>query len=92
MTDQLDKQYYVMLAPNSDQSGGGGGGEKRVVGLPARAQYPPQLVEAGGNSRQARRRELHNEVERRRRDNINSWMVQLSKLLPDCVFGEGDNR
>lgn len=92
VTDQLDKQYYVMLAPNSVQSGGGGGGDKRVVGLPARAQYPPQLVEPAGNSRQARRRELHNEVERRRRDNINSWMVQLSKILPDCVFGDGDNR
>jgi len=82
-SDQLDKQYYVMLAPNSDQSA-----EKRV--LPPRAQYQ-QHVEAG-NSRQARRRELHNEVERRRRDNINSWMVQLSKILPDCVFGDGDNR
>jgi len=83
VSDQIDKQYYVMLAPNSDQSA-----EKRAI--PPRAQYP-QHVEAG-NSRQARRRELHNEVERRRRDNINSWMVQLSKILPDCVFGDGDNR
>jgi len=84
VADQIDKQYYVMLAPNTDQSG-----EKRAI--PARAQYPQHVVEAG-NSRQARRRELHNEVERRRRDNINSWMVQLSKILPDCVFGDGDNR
>lgn len=84
VADQIDKQYYVMLAPNTDQAG-----DKRAI--PARAQYPQHVVEAG-NSRQARRRELHNEVERRRRDNINSWMVQLSKILPDCVFGDGDNR
>ena len=72
-----------MLTPNSDQSA-----DKRPIA--PRTQYP-QHVEPG-NSRQARRRELHNEVERRRRDNINSWMVQLSKILPDCVFGDGDNR
>jgi len=82
VSDQIDKQYYVMLTPNSDQSA-----DKRPIA--PRTQYP-QHVEPG-NSRQARRRELHNEVERRRRDNINSWMVQLSKILPDCVFGDGDN-
>ena len=30
------------------------------------------------------RRATHNEVERRRRDNINNWIMKLSKLLPDC--------
>ena len=29
-----------------------------------------------------RRRATHNEVERRRRDNINTWIVRLSKLIP----------
>merc|ERR1712025_1015413 len=29
-------------------------------------------------------RATHNEVERRRRDNINNWIMKLSKLLPDC--------
>lgn len=24
------------------------------------------------------------EVERRRRDKINNWIVQLSKIIPDC--------
>lgn len=34
--------------------------------------------------RDERRRANHNEVERRRRDNINKWIVELSKVIPDC--------
>uniref|UniRef100_A0A671QVS9 Upstream stimulatory factor 1 n=1 Tax=Sinocyclocheilus anshuiensis TaxID=1608454 RepID=A0A671QVS9_9TELE len=35
-------------------------------------------------SRDDKRRVQHNEVERRRRDKINNWIVQLSKTIPDC--------
>ena len=28
-------------------------------------------------------------VERRRRDKINNWIVQLSKLVPDCAQEHG---
>ncbi|XP_062844564.1 upstream transcription factor 1, like [Trichomycterus rosablanca] len=35
-------------------------------------------------SRDNNRRAQHNEVERRRRDKINNWIVQLSKTIPDC--------
>ena len=46
-------------------------------------------VAGGGGSggkvvRDDRRRANHNEVERRRRDNINKWIVELSKVIPDC--------
>ncbi|GAA6085420.1 upstream stimulatory factor 2 [Tachysurus ichikawai] len=34
--------------------------------------------------RDERRRAQHNEVERRRRDKINNWIVTLSKIIPDC--------
>ena len=34
--------------------------------------------------RDEKRRATHNEVERRRRDKINSWILKLSKLVPDC--------
>ncbi|KAK9511921.1 hypothetical protein O3M35_000481 [Rhynocoris fuscipes] len=34
--------------------------------------------------RDDRRRATHNEVERRRRDKINSWIVKLGKIIPDC--------
>ncbi|CAF0757545.1 unnamed protein product [Brachionus calyciflorus] len=33
--------------------------------------------------RDERRKANHNEVERRRRDNINKWIVELSKVIPD---------
>lgn len=34
--------------------------------------------------RDERRRASHNEVERRRRDTINKWIFELSKVIPDC--------
>ncbi|XP_042627050.1 upstream stimulatory factor 1-like isoform X6 [Cyprinus carpio] len=55
----------------------------------------PQEVITGANqsksdgprtSRDEKRRAQHNEVERRRRDKINNWIVQLSKTIPDCTI------
>lgn len=34
--------------------------------------------------RDERRRATHNEVERRRRDKINTWIMKLAKLVPQC--------
>lgn len=39
-------------------------------------------------ARDDRRRATHNEVERRRRDKINNWIVKLSKLVPDCTMDQ----
>ena len=36
------------------------------------------------NPRDDARRKQHNEVERRRRDKINNWISELSKIVPDC--------
>ncbi|XP_050521552.1 upstream stimulatory factor 2 [Daktulosphaira vitifoliae] len=36
-------------------------------------------------TRDAKRRLTHNEVERRRRDKINQWIMYMSKIIPDCV-------
>ncbi|VVC30251.1 Myc-type, basic helix-loop-helix (bHLH) domain [Cinara cedri] len=36
-------------------------------------------------SRDAKRRLTHNEVERRRRDKINQWIMYMSKIIPDCA-------
>ncbi|KAF9579570.1 hypothetical protein BGW38_004120 [Lunasporangiospora selenospora] len=38
------------------------------------------------NEKRRRRRESHNAVERRRRDNINEKIQELSTLLPDCYI------
>ncbi|XP_029557532.1 upstream transcription factor 1, like isoform X2 [Salmo trutta] len=42
-------------------------------------------------SRDDKRRAQHNEVERRRRDKINNWIVQLSKTIPDCTLDATKN-
>jgi len=34
--------------------------------------------------REEKRRQTHNEVERRRRDKINSWIHKLAKMVPNC--------
>nr|CAD7586984.1 unnamed protein product [Timema genevievae] len=39
----------------------------------------------GSATRDDRRRATHNEVERRRRDKINNWILKLSKIIPDCT-------
>ncbi|XP_050442646.1 upstream stimulatory factor 2 isoform X2 [Adelges cooleyi] len=36
-------------------------------------------------TRDAKRRLTHNEVERRRRDKINQWIMYMSKIIPDCA-------
>ncbi|KAL5971720.1 Upstream stimulatory factor 1 [Taenia solium] len=53
---------------------GGGGGSGAVGGS--------QSNQPGGDSKDIRRRVSHNEVERRRRDRINTWIAELYKLLP----------
>ena len=51
--------------------GGGGGGPGGVGGGPPPPPPPcPPLFALA--------------VERRRRDKINNWIVQLSKIIPDC--------
>uniref|UniRef100_A0A8C6WXI4 Upstream transcription factor 2, c-fos interacting n=1 Tax=Neogobius melanostomus TaxID=47308 RepID=A0A8C6WXI4_9GOBI len=50
---------------------------------------PPEVstvlkVDGPRAPRDERRRAQHNEVERRRRDKINNWIVTLSKIIPDC--------
>jgi len=39
--------------------------------------------------RDDRRRATHNEVERRRRDKINHWIMKLSKIIPECSQDSG---
>ncbi|KAM6970677.1 upstream transcription factor 1, like isoform 2-T2 [Aplochiton taeniatus] len=47
--------------------------------------------EAPRTSRDDKRRAQHNEVERRRRDKINNWIVTLSKTIPDCTMDSTKN-
>lgn len=71
--------YFVMMNPQDV--------------IPTSRTIAPRSIQARAiagdsakTSRDERRRATHNEVERRRRDKINNWIVQLSKLIPDCAM------
>ncbi|KAM8793650.1 upstream stimulatory factor 2 [Eudromia elegans] len=74
-------QFYVMMAPQDVLQSG----SPRSI-APRTHPYSPR-PEGPRTPRDERRRAQHNEVERRRRDKINNWIVQLSKIVPE---GGGD--
>lgn len=45
----------------------------------------------GTSTREEKRRVTHNEVERRRRDKINTWITRLAKIIPDCPEAHSKN-
>ncbi|NXL54817.1 USF1 factor, partial [Podilymbus podiceps] len=71
-------QFFVMMSPQEVLQGGA----QRSI-APHTHRYSPKS-EAPRATRDEKRRAQHNEVERRRRDKINNWIVQLSKIIPDC--------
>ncbi|KAM9251835.1 upstream stimulatory factor 1 isoform 1-T1 [Cariama cristata] len=71
-------QFFVMMSPQEVLQGGA----QRSI-APRAHPYSPKS-EAPRATRDEKRRAQHNEVERRRRDKINNWIVQLSKIIPDC--------
>ncbi|XP_053182833.1 upstream stimulatory factor 2 isoform X1 [Scomber japonicus] len=88
---QAGGQFYVMMTPPDVIQTG----TQRTI-APRTQSYPADenevLQHEGLNwkmdgprtPRDERRRAQHNEVERRRRDKINNWIVTLSKIIPDC--------
>lgn len=89
LTAPMSGQFYVIGNPSdvSNNSGSSGGG--RVIApkatLTLSNSSPPQSLggDPSNSSRRIdRRRATHNEVERRRRDTINAWIMQLGKLIP----------
>uniref|UniRef100_A0A3B1JC15 Upstream stimulatory factor 1 n=1 Tax=Astyanax mexicanus TaxID=7994 RepID=A0A3B1JC15_ASTMX len=73
-------QLYVMMSPQEVLTGA----NQRSIA--PRTQSFNTKSEAPRTSRDDKRRAQHNEVERRRRDKINNWIVQLSKTIPDCTL------
>ncbi|XP_028984668.1 upstream stimulatory factor 2 isoform X2 [Betta splendens] len=88
---QAGGQFYVMMTPPDVIQAG----TQRTI-APRTQPYPAdenELLQLEGlnwkmdgprTPRDERRRAQHNEVERRRRDKINNWIVTLSKIIPDC--------
>ncbi|XP_033950106.1 upstream stimulatory factor 2 isoform X4 [Pseudochaenichthys georgianus] len=89
---QAGGQFYVMMSPTEVLQAA-----PRIL-APRTHTYTADLgesemlqhgssnwkVEGPRAPRDERRRAQHNEVERRRRDKINNWIVTLSKIIPDC--------
>lgn len=70
-------QFYVMMSPQDVLQT-----TPRTL-APRTHQFSPK-GEGNRTAGDERRRATHNEVERRRRDKINNWIVKLSKIIPDC--------
>ncbi|XP_034765381.2 upstream stimulatory factor 2-like isoform X2 [Acipenser ruthenus] len=75
---QAGGQFYVMMTPPDVLQSGA----QRSI-APRTHPYSPKM-DGPRTPRDERRRAQHNEVERRRRDKINNWIVTLSKIIPDC--------
>ncbi|XP_063041935.1 upstream stimulatory factor 2 isoform X4 [Engraulis encrasicolus] len=75
---QAGGQFYVMMSPPDVLQPG----TPRTI-APRTHTYTTKM-EGARAPRDERRRAQHNEVERRRRDKINNWIVTLSKIIPDC--------
>uniref|UniRef100_A0A674C9F3 Upstream stimulatory factor 2 n=1 Tax=Salmo trutta TaxID=8032 RepID=A0A674C9F3_SALTR len=75
---QAGGQFYVMMTPPDVLQTG----TQRTI-APRTHPYPEKM-DGPRTPRDERRRAQHNEVERRRRDKINNWIVTLSKIIPDC--------
>ncbi|XP_054903238.1 upstream stimulatory factor 2 isoform X2 [Poeciliopsis prolifica] len=77
---QAGGQFYVMMTPPDVIQTG----SPRTIA--PRTQPYPAKMDGPRTPRDERRRAQHNEVERRRRDKINNWIVTLSKMIPDCTM------
>ncbi|XP_064156365.1 upstream stimulatory factor 2 isoform X1 [Anguilla rostrata] len=75
---QAGGQFYVMMTPPDVLQSG----TPRTI-APRTHTYSTKM-DGPRTPRDERRRAQHNEVERRRRDKINNWIVTLSKIIPDC--------
>ncbi|KAL0878606.1 hypothetical protein ABMA27_003685 [Loxostege sticticalis] len=76
-TNSPPHEYYVISNPGE------------VFGAPAEKKMKKEPVQAKAittaKRRDDKRRATHNEVERRRRDKINSWITKLAALVPDAM-------
>ena len=71
--------FYVMMAPQEIIHGSSGQRTRSKQSNVAPVEVPRV-------ARDEKRRATHNEVERRRRDKINNWIIKLSKVVSENVF------
>ncbi|GJQ87624.1 putative protein dimerization protein [Trypoxylus dichotomus] len=84
LTSNLNGQLYL-ISPNDvfvSQSG------TRAIAPRSTIIDGNTTVNSNIKKRDERRRATHNEVERRRRDKINNWILKLSKIIPESGSSE----
>jgi len=97
-------QFYVMMSSQDVIPVTGGSTGPRIIAPRAQnltqlsdgtftveqAEEPMQFRkgENSRSSRDERRRATHNEVERRRRDKINTWIMKIAAVVPDCQMDQ----
>ena len=74
--------------PATSNRGGGGQGEPVIICKVLPIFYRLVNLHIPTFQRDDRRRVSHNEVERRRRDKINNWILKLGKIMPDSVHND----
>jgi len=80
LASPINGQFYVIGNPSDVL---GGAGQRTIAPRTGPYTLDSSLLH-NKEDKLGTRRATHNEVERRRRDNINNWIMKLSKLLPDC--------
>lgn len=78
-------QFYVMMSPQEVIPVTGNNAPRIIA---PRSQSLSTKVETNRSSRDERRRATHNEVERRRRDKINTWIMKIAAVVPDCQMDQ----
>jgi len=81
LASPINGQFYVIGNPSDVL---GGMGQRSIAPRAGPFALEPSSAQTSKEDRQGTRRATHNEVERRRRDNINNWIMKLGKLIPDC--------
>ena len=80
LASPINGQFYVIGNPSDVL---GGAGQRTIAPRTGPYTLDSSLLH-NKEDKLGTRRATHNEVERRRRDNINNWIMKLSKLIPDC--------
>jgi len=86
LASPINGQFYVIGNPSDVL---GGVGQRTIAPRAGPFAVDPISTQNNKEDKIGTRRATHNEVERRRRDNINNWIMKLSKLIPDCNTGSG---
>ncbi|XP_076325739.1 upstream stimulatory factor-like isoform X2 [Tachypleus tridentatus] len=78
LTTSSPGQFYIMMSPQDMLQP-----SQRTI-APRTHQCSPKL-DVTRTVKDEQRKATHNEVERRRRDKINTWIMKLSKVVPNCT-------